>query len=97
MVSKIDPVYKPYFLASNKLLTEGVVQEALDRERSADARPVTLDAYVITRRSSIGLRPFIDLARWTWGLDLPDEVLSHPVIAQMEEATIDLVALANVC
>ncbi len=90
---KIDSKYKATFIASNQLLADGVVQEALDREST---QPITVEAYVRTRRSSVGLWPFLDLARWTFDIDLPEETLKHPVLREMEEATVDLVALANV-
>ncbi|KAF9000780.1 terpenoid synthase [Hymenopellis radicata] len=92
IMPQIDSKYKAAFIASNQLLADGVVQEALDRE-SAD--PITLEAYVQTRRSSVGLWPFLDLARWTFDIDLPEAILKHPILREMEEATVDLVALSN--
>ncbi|KAG6833851.1 hypothetical protein H0H87_011785 [Tephrocybe sp. NHM501043] len=93
VLNAIGDAYKPYLVASNILLAEGMVKEAIDRE--TPAHELTLDAYMDTRRDSIGLRPFLDLGRWIQGLDIPHEVLIHPDIAKMEEQTIDLVSLAN--
>ncbi|KAF8910776.1 hypothetical protein CPB85DRAFT_1514574 [Mucidula mucida] len=65
-------------LQVTQLLADGVVQEALDREST---QPITVEAAV----------PFLDLARWTFDIDLPEETLKHPVLREMEEATVDLV------
>ncbi|KAG6831873.1 hypothetical protein H0H92_006990 [Tricholoma furcatifolium] len=78
---------------SNILLAKGVVKEAADRENPATE--LTLEAYMEARRDSIGLRPFLDIGRWSQDIDISRDVLMHPEIAKLEEQTIDLVSLAN--
>ncbi|KAF7353102.1 hypothetical protein MVEN_01278300 [Mycena venus] len=96
VISAIDPPYRPGYIASNVLLAEGVVQEALDREQHDENNPISLETYLTTRRKSIGALPFHDLARWIWKLDsLPDRVLTNPHIQLMVQASVDMVLLAN--
>ena len=90
---QISATYKQAFLASNQALADGILQEALDRE---SPQPKTLAEYIQTRRQSVGVQPFLVLARWTFDIDLPSDVLAHPIITEMENLTIDLGALANV-
>lgn len=52
--------------------------------------------YVATRRATIGARPIIDLAQWTHGLDLSEDVLETLVLQDMREAVVDMVFLSNV-
>ncbi|KAF5387996.1 hypothetical protein D9615_000097 [Tricholomella constricta] len=93
VMGAVDETYRPYLIASNVLLAEGVVKEALDRENPT--HDLTLEAYMGARRDSIGLRPFLDFGRWIWDLDIPQDVLAHPAIAKLEEETIDMVSLTN--
>ncbi|KAF7354982.1 hypothetical protein MSAN_01413700 [Mycena sanguinolenta] len=96
VIAAIDPPYRAGYIASNVLLAEGVVQEALDREQYDENNTISLEAYLATRRKSIGALPFHDLALWTWQLELPDaEVLKNPHIQLMVQASVDLVLLAN--
>ncbi|KAJ7667647.1 isoprenoid synthase domain-containing protein [Mycena polygramma] len=95
IITAIDPPYRPSYIASNVLLAEGVVQEALDREQHDENNRISLETYLTTRRKSIGALPFHDLDRWIWKLDLPDHVLKNPHIEQMIQAAVDMVALAN--
>ncbi|KAJ7179481.1 isoprenoid synthase domain-containing protein [Mycena filopes] len=95
VITAIDPPYRPGYIASNVLLAEGVVQEALDRELHGDDNPNSLETYLNTRRKSIGALPFHDLDRWIWKLDLPYHVLTNPRLELMVQASVDMVALAN--
>ncbi|KAJ6627462.1 isoprenoid synthase domain-containing protein, partial [Mycena sp. CBHHK59/15] len=95
VIAAIDPPYRPSYIASNVLLAEGVVQEALDREQHDEKNPISLETYMNTRRKSIGALPFHDIDRWIWKLDLPDEVLKNSHIEQMVLAAVDMVALGN--
>ncbi|KAJ7499284.1 isoprenoid synthase domain-containing protein [Mycena latifolia] len=95
VITAMDPAYRAAYIASNVLLAEGVVQEALDREQHGETNPISLETYLNTRRKSIGALPFHDLDRWIWKLDLPDHVFKNPHIEQMVWASVDMVALGN--
>ena len=94
VLQAVDPRFHEALIASNVRLAKGVVEEAYDREYHTG--DITLKSYMEARRRSIGLQPFLDLGRWTWNLDLRTEVLSHPIIAKLEELTVDMVSLSNV-
>ncbi|KAJ7067946.1 isoprenoid synthase domain-containing protein [Mycena amicta] len=95
VIAAIDSPYRQGYIQSNVLLAEGVVQEALDRERHEDTKYLSQEAYMNTRRKSIGALPFHYLNLWIWKLDIQEAVWSLPHIKQMVEAAVDLVALGN--
>nr|GAT46221.1 predicted protein [Mycena chlorophos] len=82
VMGAIDPPYRAAYIASNILLSEGVVQEAIDRESGVEQ--TSLETYVQTRRKSIGAMPFHALDLWISKLDIPDEVLKNPHLQEME-------------
>jgi hypothetical protein len=55
-----------------------------------------LESYIAVRRDTSGCKPCFALIEYAAQIDLPDEVMSHPVIMAMEEATNDLVTWSNV-
>ncbi|KAJ7047726.1 isoprenoid synthase domain-containing protein [Mycena alexandri] len=95
VIAAINPPYRAGYIASNVLLADGVVEEALGRELHGDNNPNSLETYLNTRRKSIGALPFHDLDRWIWKLDLPYHVLKNPHLELMIQASVDMVALAN--
>ncbi|KAJ8597532.1 terpenoid synthase [Rhizopogon salebrosus TDB-379] len=54
-----------------------------------------LESYITIRRDTSGCKPCFALIEYAARIDLPDEVMSHPVIMAMEEATNDLVTWSN--
>ncbi|KAJ8588878.1 hypothetical protein M405DRAFT_233135 [Rhizopogon salebrosus TDB-379] len=48
------------------------------------------------RRYTSGCKPCFVFIEYATRIDLPDEVMSHPVIMAMEEATNDLVTWSNI-
>ncbi|KAF7301607.1 hypothetical protein MIND_00726200 [Mycena indigotica] len=93
VIAAIDPPYRAGYIASNLLLAEGVVQEAIDREDGA--LQTSLTSYIQTRRKSIGALPFHYLDLWIWQLEIPEPVSNHPHIQTMVDAAVDLVGLGN--
>ena len=65
------------------------------RDRAADVVP-DLEDYIAVRRDTSGCRPCWVLIEYAYGLDLPDEVMEHPIIQGLDDATNDLVAWSNV-
>jgi len=55
-----------------------------------------LASYTTLRRDLTGCKPFYALIEYAAQIDLPDEVVSHPVIMAMEDAVNDYVAWVNV-
>jgi hypothetical protein len=55
-----------------------------------------LESYVPLRRDTSGCKPCFALIEYAAGIDLPIEVVEHPTICALEEATNDLVTWSNV-
>lgn len=55
-----------------------------------------LESYITVRRDNSGCKPCFQLAEFSAGIDLPDEVIQHPVLQALEEASNDLVTWSNV-
>jgi hypothetical protein len=75
------------------LFFSAVVKQADDR---ANGCIPDLESYITVRRDTSGCKPCFALIEYAARIDLPDEVMSHPVIMAMEEATNDLVTWSNV-
>ncbi|TFK73275.1 terpenoid synthase [Pluteus cervinus] len=80
------------FIHSMKLFFTAVAQEARHRERGIIP---DLEAYITLRRDTSGCKPCFQLIEFAAGIDLPDEVINHPTILALEEATNDLVTWSN--
>ena len=65
------------------------------RDRAAETIP-DLEDYIAVRRDTSGCKSCWVLIEYASGLDLPDEVIEHPVIQSLGEAANDLVAWSNV-
>ena len=65
------------------------------RDRAAGIIP-DLEDYIVVRRDTSGCKPCWALIEYASGLDLPDEVMEHPIIQSLDEATNDLVTWSNV-
>lgn len=70
-----------------------VEQQAADR---ADGVTPDLESYISVRRDTSGCKSCFALIEYAAGIDLPDEVVCHPVVQTLEEATNDVVAWSNV-
>ncbi|MBC3363037.1 hypothetical protein [Pseudomonas sp. SWRI154] len=54
-----------------------------------------LDAYFQIRRRAIGVRPFIDVAQWALGLELPPALADHPTTQKALDACTDVCIYIN--
>lgn len=74
-----------------------MVQETHDRKAYLN-KNTTLDiqSYIIKRRLTLGTRPLFILIQSTRALYIPDDLLANPVVQEMENATTDMVFIANV-
>ncbi|KAG8212951.1 isoprenoid synthase domain-containing protein [Butyriboletus roseoflavus] len=80
------------FIHTMDLFFIAVAKQADDR---ANGRIPDLESYITVRRDTSGCKPCFALIEYAARIDLPDEVMSHPVIMAMEEATNDLVTWSN--
>lgn len=70
-----------------------VEQQAIDRHNGLVPE---LEEYIPVRRDTSGCKPCFALIEFAADIDLPDEVVEHPTIAALEEATNDLITWSNV-
>ncbi|KAG1819038.1 terpenoid synthase [Suillus subaureus] len=78
------------FIAAMDEYLEGVVQQAIDRSRHHIR---DIQSYFNVRRRTVGVRPSFAIVEL--GLNIPDEVISHPRIEDMVVASVDMVIVAN--
>ncbi|OAX40418.1 terpenoid synthase [Rhizopogon vinicolor AM-OR11-026] len=64
-------------------------------DERAKGRAHDLESYIALRRNTSCDLPCFALIEYAAQIDIPDEVMSHPVIMAMEEAVNDLVAWSN--
>ncbi|KAG1727756.1 isoprenoid synthase domain-containing protein [Suillus paluster] len=64
-------------------------------EVHAEGRTLDLGSYIAMRRDTSACKPCFALIEYGVQIDLPDEVMSHPIIMAMEEATNDYVSWIN--
>ncbi|KAL7948162.1 isoprenoid synthase domain-containing protein [Trichoderma barbatum] len=78
------------------LATQGYCRGALMQIDSqySGKRP-TLEEIAMIRRESAGCRPLYHLVEYAHGLQVPDEVFDHPVIQELENLGMDMVAISN--
>ncbi|EGO21839.1 putative terpene cyclase [Serpula lacrymans var. lacrymans S7.9] len=92
----VSPFHRPQFIDTNADFAKNVIQEAIDRESAADVDHTrSVDAYMIIRRHTIGVKPCLVLMRSTRHLYIPDHVLKHPILEEIEDAILDTIYIAN--
>ncbi|KAI0647578.1 terpenoid synthase [Trametes meyenii] len=80
------------FKETFELFFEAVNQQAQDRE--AGIIP-DLESYISVRRDTSGCKPVFDLIEYAMDIDLPEHVVTHPVIKALNEGANDLVTWSN--
>ncbi|KAG1873120.1 terpenoid synthase [Suillus subluteus] len=79
-----------WFIAIFDEYLEGVVQQAIDR---SGHHIRDIQSYFDLRRIAVGAKPAFVLLEL--GLDIPDEVISHPTIEDIIVVSLDMIALIN--
>ena len=82
------------FQESMELFFHSVTLQAQDRKSGGIP---DVDSYISLRRDTSGCKPSLALIEYCYNLDIPDEVMEHPVMASLHQSTNDVVAWANVC
>ncbi|KAF8137232.1 isoprenoid synthase domain-containing protein [Boletus edulis] len=80
------------FKETMKLYFQAIQQQALDR---ANGTIPDLESYITLRRDTSGCKPSWVLIEYAYHLNIPDEVMDHPIICGIGEATNDFVAWSN--
>lgn len=90
-IKTASPGSQKRFLEYYEQYTQSVVQQAVDRQNKHIR---TVDEYFAVRRDTIGAKP--SFAVLELDFNLPQEVLDHPTIKEMEILSIDMIILGNV-
>ncbi|KAF8889626.1 isoprenoid synthase domain-containing protein [Infundibulicybe gibba] len=80
------------FIETCDFFFQSVTQQAQDR---ANGVVPDLESYIALRRDTSGCKPCWALIEYANNLDIPDEVMEHPIIRSLGEATNDLVTWSN--
>ncbi|KAG2031498.1 isoprenoid synthase domain-containing protein [Suillus americanus] len=80
------------FIHTMDLFFIAVAKQADDR---ANERVPDLKSYITVRRDTSCCKPCFVLIEYAAGIDLPDEIMSHPVMIAVEDAANDIIAWSN--
>lgn len=80
------------FVETLELFFQAINEQATDRNNKFIPG---LQAYIALRRDTSGCKPCWALVEYAYDLDIPDEVMNHPLIRSLGEATNDLVTWSN--
>ena len=72
---------------------QAVHQQACHR---ADGTIPDLDAFISVRRETSACKPLFDLIEYTLDLELPEDVVEHPVILALSRNANDYISWSNV-
>jgi len=93
LVKDGSPGAQQRFMSTMDLFFQAITIQAKDRR---DGTIPDLDPYIAVRRDTSGCKPCWALIEYANDLDIPDEVMEHPVMEALGEATNDLVTWSNV-
>ena len=88
-----SPGTQARFIETVDLFFQAVSQQA--RDRALGVVP-DLESYIELRRDTSGCKPCWALIEYANNLDIPDEVMQHPVVQSLGQAVNDLVTWSNV-
>lgn len=78
------------FIDAFQLYTDSVVQQATDRDRSHIR---DIEHYLELRRETVGAKPCFVILQLKG--DIPDEIINHPTIQTLTNASIDMIDIGN--
>ncbi|KAF9067678.1 terpenoid synthase [Rhodocollybia butyracea] len=84
------PTGQRRFIETYQLYVNSVIQEAVDR---ADNHIRDVSSYFQVRRGTVGATPSFALLEFT--MDIPDEVMEHPVIREFIMGCVDMLIIGN--
>ncbi|KAH9943692.1 isoprenoid synthase domain-containing protein [Amylocystis lapponica] len=92
MLKSIGPNAKKRFIDTMDLYFQAIMQQASDR---ASGSVPDLESYVPLRRDTSGCKTGFVLVEYACHIDLPNEVVEHPVMAEIMNATNDNISWSN--
>ncbi|KAG1852809.1 isoprenoid synthase domain-containing protein [Suillus subalutaceus] len=88
----LAPAAQSEFIRGSELFFAAVAKQVDDR---AKGNMYDLESYIVQRRNVVALKPCFALIEFVAQIDLPDEVVSHPIIMALEDATNDHISWSN--
>lgn len=92
MLKTVGPRCRQRFVETLGFYFKAILQQAADR--SSKSIP-DLETYISLRRDTSGCKTGFALIEYAAGIDLPNEVVDHPIIQSLLDATNDCVSWAN--
>ncbi|KAH7887063.1 isoprenoid synthase domain-containing protein [Phlebopus sp. FC_14] len=92
MLQTASPGACQRFIETLEFFFQAIDQQAIDRTN--DYIP-DLESYIALRRDTSGCKPCWALIEYANNLHIPDEVMDHPILRSLGEATNDLVTWSN--
>ncbi|KAF4583483.1 Sesquiterpene synthase 2 [Pleurotus pulmonarius] len=92
LIRTAAPGAQQRFIETFDFFFQAVSQQARDR---AEGSIPDLESYIALRRDTSGCKPCWALIEYANNLDIPDEVMDHPIIRSLGEAANDLVTWSN--
>ncbi|THH16145.1 hypothetical protein EW146_g4434 [Bondarzewia mesenterica] len=86
------PDVQARFKSSMQMFFEAVQRQTEDR--AAGVVP-DLESYIDVRRDTSGCKPVFDLIEYSLDMELPEEVVEHPIIKALNQGANDLVTWSN--
>ncbi|CAE6450060.1 unnamed protein product [Rhizoctonia solani] len=81
-----------HFVDAVDFYTQAVYQQKVNR--SADRTP-SIDEYIQLRRDTSAMKIAWAVLEYSLGMDLPDEVVNHPIVKELADAGNDILTWAN--
>ncbi|OSX61033.1 hypothetical protein POSPLADRAFT_1057975 [Postia placenta MAD-698-R-SB12] len=92
LIQTASPGAQQRFIETFDMFFQAVTQQAMDR---ANGVIPDLESYIAIRRDTSGCKPCWALIEYANNLDLPWEIMDHPIIRGLGEAANDLVTWSN--
>ncbi|KAF9022344.1 terpenoid synthase [Hymenopellis radicata] len=92
IIQTASPGTQQRFIETFDFFFQSITEQA--RDRQAGMIP-DLESYIALRRDTSGCKTSFVLIEYAYNLDIPDEVMDHPLIRSLGEATNDLVTWSN--
>lgn len=92
LIPTAAPGTQQRFIETMDFFFQAVTIQARDRENGIVP---DLESYISLRRDTSGCKPCWALIEYAYDLHIPDDVMEHPIILSLGEATNDLVTWSN--
>ncbi len=93
MLESAGPGCRQRLMSTLDTYFQAIMQQAADRT----GRDIPeLEEYILLRRDTSGCKTGFAFIEYAARIDLPDDVIEHPVLKALSDATNDLVSWANV-